>query len=95
MKQKLTMTLACLFLLVGSALAQTKVTGVVTSSEDGQPVTGVSVKVVGTTVGALTNLDVLLSAKHSVLHPNSLPHCSLDDFMLVTSPLFVFCYPWR
>ena len=57
MKQKLTMTLASLFLLVGSALAQTKVTGVVTSSEDGQPVTGVSVKVVGTTVGALTNLD--------------------------------------
>ena len=57
MKQMLTMTLACLFLLVGSALAQTKVTGVVTSSEDGQPVTGVSVKVVGTTVGALTNLD--------------------------------------
>ena len=57
MKQKLTMTLACLFYLVGSALAQTKVTGVVTSSEDGQPVTGVSVKVVGTTVGALTNLD--------------------------------------
>ena len=57
MKQKLTMTLSCLFLLVGSALAQTKVTGVVTSSEDGQPVTGVSVKVVGTTVGALTNLD--------------------------------------
>ena len=57
MKQKLTMTLACLFLLVGSALAQNKVTGVVTSSEDGQPVTGVSVKVVGTTVGALTNLD--------------------------------------
>ena len=40
-------------------------------------------------------LDILLSAKHSVLHPNSLPHCSLDDFMLVTSPLFVFCYPWR
>lgn len=38
---------------------------------------------------------LLLSAKHSVLHPNSLPHCSLDDFMLVTSPLFVFCYPWR
>ena len=40
-------------------------------------------------------LYILLSAKHSVLHPNSLPHCSLDDFMLVTSPLFVFCYPWR
>jgi tonB-linked outer membrane protein, susC/ragA family len=57
MKQKLTMTLACLFLLVGSALAPTKGTGVVTSSEDGQPVTGVSVKVGGTTVGALTNLD--------------------------------------
>ena len=38
---------------------------------------------------------LLLSAKHSVLHLNSLTHCSLDDFMLVTSPLFVFCYPWR
>ena len=38
---------------------------------------------------------ILLSAKHSVLHLNSLTHCSLDDFMLVTSPLFVFCYPWR
>ncbi len=57
MKQKLTMTLACLFIMVGSALAQTKVTGVVTSSEDGQPVTGVSVKVVGTNIGALTNVD--------------------------------------
>lgn len=40
-------------------------------------------------------LNFLLSAKHSILHPNSLTHCSLDDFMLVTSPLFVFCYPWR
>ena len=38
---------------------------------------------------------ILLSAKHSVLHPNSLTHYSLDDFILVTSPLFVFCYPWR
>ncbi len=57
MKQKLTMTLACLFIMVGTALAQTRVTGVVTSSEDGQPVTGVSVKVVGTNIGALTNVD--------------------------------------
>ena len=40
-------------------------------------------------------LLILLSAKHSVLHPNSLTHYSLDDFILVTSPLFVFCYPWR
>ena len=44
---------------------------------------------------AFKHYFLLLSAKHSVLHPNSLPHCSLDDFMLVTSPLFVFCYPWR
>ena len=44
---------------------------------------------------AVSHSLILLSAKHSVLHPNSLPHCSLDDFMLVTSPLFVFCYPWR
>ncbi len=37
MKKKLTMFLAGLFLFVGSALAQTKVSGTVLSQEDGQP----------------------------------------------------------
>ena len=57
MKQKLTMLLACLFLMVGGAMAQTKVSGTVTSQEDGQPVIGASVLVVGTQVGTVTDAD--------------------------------------
>lgn len=57
MKERLTMILACLFLSIGMALAQTRVTGVVTSSEDGEPVIGASVKVKGAAVGAVTDAD--------------------------------------
>ena len=39
------MLLATLFLCVGMVLAQTKVSGVVTSAEDGEPVVGASIKV--------------------------------------------------
>jgi len=38
-------------------LAQTKVNGTVVSQDDGQPVVGASVLVVGTNVGAITNAD--------------------------------------
>ena len=44
-----------LFLLVGGVFAQTKVSGTVVSQEDGQPVVGASVLVVGTSTGAVTN----------------------------------------
>lgn len=57
MKKRLTMILACLFLCVGMVLAQTRVTGRVTSSEDGLPVLGASVKVPGTNTGTVTNTD--------------------------------------
>ena len=56
MKQRLTMILASMFLMVGVALAQTKVNGTVTSQEDGQPVIGASVLVVGTQVGTVADL---------------------------------------
>ena len=55
MKEKLTMLLVCLFLFVGGVLAQTKVNGTVVSQDDGQPVIGASVLVVGTNVGTVTN----------------------------------------
>ena len=42
------MVLAGLFLCIGAALAQTKVSGTVISSEDGQPVIGASIVIVGT-----------------------------------------------
>ena len=57
MEKRLTMIFATLFLCIGMALAQSKVSGVVTSSEDGEPVVGASVKVVGTNTGTITNTD--------------------------------------
>ena len=57
MKQRLTVFLACLFLSLGTMLAQTKVTGIVVSQEDNQPVVGVSVLVVGTSTGTVTGAD--------------------------------------
>ena len=55
MKKRLTMFLAALFLMVGTAMAQTKVNGTVTSQDDGQPVIGASVLVVGTQTGTVTD----------------------------------------
>ena len=50
--------LACLFLSIGLAMAQTRVTGTVTSSEDGEPIMGATVKVVGNnSVGTITDID--------------------------------------
>jgi TonB-linked SusC/RagA family outer membrane protein len=51
------MLLAAMLLMVGTALAQTKVNGTVTSQEDGQPVIGASVLVVGTSVGTVTDAN--------------------------------------
>ena len=55
MEKRLMTLLAVLFLFVGGVMAQTKVNGTVVSQDDGQPVIGASVLVVGTQVGAVTN----------------------------------------
>lgn len=58
MKKRLTMILASLFLCLGTAIAQTAVTGTVVSADDGQPIIGATVRVVGTeNVGAVTDLN--------------------------------------
>ena len=57
MEKRLTMFLVSLLLCVGSALAQTKVSGTVLSQEDGQPIIGAAVKVVGTSTGLLTDVN--------------------------------------
>jgi TonB-linked SusC/RagA family outer membrane protein len=50
--------LACLFACIGTVSAQTsRVTGVVVSADDGQPVIGASVTVKGEKVGAVTDMD--------------------------------------
>ena len=57
MKQRLTMFIVSLFLFVGTALAQTKVTGTVLSQEDGEPIIGATIKIVGAGTGAITDYD--------------------------------------
>ncbi|MCD6322516.1 MAG: SusC/RagA family TonB-linked outer membrane protein, partial [Clostridiales bacterium] len=53
-----------LFMGTLAANAQSKViTGTVTSSEDGQPIPGVSVSVKGTTLGTVTNIDGVYELK--------------------------------
>ena len=56
MKKKLTMVFACMFLCLG-LVAQTKVSGTVVSAEDGEPIVGASVLVVGTKIGTTTNAE--------------------------------------
>lgn len=58
MMKKLTFVLLCLVMGVSVTMAQTtKVTGHVTSAEDGEPVIGASIIVKGTTVGTVTDFD--------------------------------------
>ena len=57
MKKRLTMFLATLLLCMGTALAQTKISGTVLSQEDGQPIIGAAVKVDGTGTGMLTDVN--------------------------------------
>ena len=57
MEKRLTMFLACLFLSLGMALAQTKVTGTVISAEDDQPIIGATVLVQGQKNGTVTDAN--------------------------------------
>ena len=57
MVKKLTMFLAALLLSAVGAVAQTQVNGTVVSQDDGEPVVGATVMVVGTQVGAVTDIN--------------------------------------
>ena len=57
MEKRLTMLLACLFLMLGGVMAQTKVSGSVTSEDDGQPVIGASIVVQGTKTGVVSDVN--------------------------------------
>ncbi|MEG0888332.1 MAG: TonB-dependent receptor plug domain-containing protein, partial [Bacteroides sp.] len=58
MKKRFKLFLTCLIIGVGLVTAQTsKVTGVVISAEDGEPVVGASILVSGTTLGTVTDID--------------------------------------
>ena len=57
MRKRLSLVLACLFLSIGYALAQTTISGTVISGEDGEPIIGATIKVDGVNVGAVTDID--------------------------------------
>ncbi len=58
MKRKLIMLMACFSMCAASFAAQgSNVTGVVTSSEDGQPLAGAYITVKGTNIKAITDTD--------------------------------------
>ena len=57
MVKRLTMLLAGLFLVIGTALADNRITGVVTASDTGEPIVGATVKVLGTAMGTVTDID--------------------------------------
>ncbi|UKK47731.1 SusC/RagA family TonB-linked outer membrane protein [Prevotella sp. E9-3] len=58
MKKRLTAFFACLFLIVGTAFAQNKITGTVISNDDGEPIIGASVIISGTkNTGTSTDID--------------------------------------
>ena len=57
MEKRLMMFLACFFLFLGGALAQTTISGTVVSAEDGEPIVGAAVTIAGTKTGTVTDVD--------------------------------------
>ena len=57
MEKRLMTVVAGLALSTSMAFAQSQISGKVTASEDGSPVIGASIKVVGTNTGTVTDID--------------------------------------
>lgn len=57
MEKRLSMFLASLFLVIGTAVAQVQVKGTIISADDGEPLPGASVKVLGTKTGTTTDMN--------------------------------------
>lgn len=69
MSKRLSLVLACFFLSLGITMAQTNVSGVVISGDDGEPVIGASVMIKGTKTGGVTDID----GRFSISSPQSNP----------------------
>ena len=79
-----------LFIGIGLVTAQTsRVTGLVTSEEDGQPVVGASILVNGTTLGTITDID----GKFTITNVPSSAKTYwffFPPFLLLFSPILLF-----
>lgn len=69
MRKKIMLLVTCLIMSIGIVTAQTSnVSGIVVSEEDGEPVIGASVLVMGTTLGTVTDIDgkfIISNVPHS------------------------------
>ena len=67
MEKRLSMFLSGLFLCVGMAVAQVQVKGTIISADDGEPLPGASIKVLGTKTGTVTDMngDFVISVPNS------------------------------
>ena len=57
MEKRLSMFLASLFLSIGMAFSQTIISGTVVSADDGEPIIGATIRLVGTNLGAVTDAN--------------------------------------
>lgn len=57
MKRRLFLMMSFLMLMIGTAFAQTDVSGVIISKEDGQPIVGATIQVVGSGMGAISDIN--------------------------------------
>ena len=57
MEKRLSMFLASLFFMVGAAVDQVQVKGTIISADDGEPLPGASIKVLGTKTGTTTDMN--------------------------------------
>lgn len=57
MKRRLFLMMSFLLFMIGTAFAQTDVSGTIISKEDGQPVVGATIQVVGSGTGAISDID--------------------------------------
>ena len=57
MEKRLMTVAAAIAVSTSMAFAQSQISGKVTSSDDGQPVVGASIKIVGTNTGTITDID--------------------------------------
>ena len=69
MKKRLTMIASMLVLFVSMAMAQTEISGVIVSQDDGEPVIGASVMVKGTKTGVVSDVDGKFSIKAPANNP--------------------------
>ena len=79
----MTMALAALLLCMGTALAQTKISGKVLADENGEPIVGASVKVTGTSTGMATDIE----GAFSITLPQGKTHITVSYLGMVTQEL--------